>query len=270
MGDGTEDSTLQVAVERAREAYRSRAATDTLAAFDVAYEATAAVARLNAAENSDDDESGQVVEAPESAVAAFDASEAWLRATEALQDTIKNAEAAQRARDDAAAAAAVTGAATNEAEDAATAIYRAALGDGDWKALINDARARVAVALAGAEAAESAATQALKAAATAREAARAAQAAAEASSAARAVAEQSGATEGLDAYSDIGTGPFRVVSDADFTASSANIVASPTTTDVMHAAQAVEDAAWYVARISADLDSDGVTAFKESLQESCG
>ena len=118
-------------------------------------------------------------------------------------------------------------------------------------------------------AAESAATQARQAAATATEAARAALAAAEASASARAVAQQSGATEGADAYWEIGVGPLSVASDVNFTASSANFAASPTTSDVIRAAQAVKDAAWYVARISADLDTDAVTAFRESLQESC-
>lgn len=268
LGDDTEDSTLMVAIGRARDAHRSQAAADTLAAFDVAHEATAAVARLNATENSDD-ESGQPGEAPESDAAAFEASEAWLKATEALQDTIKHAEAAQRARDDAAAAAAVTRAATSEAQDAASAIYHAAVDDGDWKALISDAQAQVAVAVAGAETAASAATQALQAAATAAEAARAALATAEASASARAVANQSGATVGADAYWSIGAGPLSVASDADFSAHSANSVASPTTSDVIRSAQAVEDAAWYVARIAADLDTNAVTAFKESLQESC-
>ena len=64
LGDDTEDSTLQVAIERAREAYRSQASTGTLAAFDVAHEATATVARLKAAEDSSDEETDHAVEGP--------------------------------------------------------------------------------------------------------------------------------------------------------------------------------------------------------------
>ena len=272
LGRGLEDATLQVALERAFEAYRSIAAADTVAAFDLAHEATENAMHLYAVAYSDSDEPAPPVEAPESESVAFDASEAWLRATEALQDTIKRAETAERAKDEAAAATAASRAAKTEAEDAAWAIYSAAQDDGDWEALIRDAHTNMAVALSGAEAVEGFATQALKAAAVATEAARAARAAARASSAAVAVAEQSGATEGADAYadaySDMGAPPGIVVFGADISARLADAIAAPAS-HVVRAAEAVEDAAWYVARISADLDSNGVTAFKESLQESC-
>ena len=257
-----------MALERAFEAYRSIAAADTVAAFDLAHEATENAMHLYAVAYSDSDEPAPPVEAPESESVAFDASEAWLRATEALQDTIKGAETAERAKDEAAAATAASRAAKTEAEDAAWAIYSAAQDDGDWEALIRDAHTNMAVALSGAEAVEGFTTQALQAAAAATEAARAARAAAEASSAARAVAEQSGATEGADAYWDMGPAPFSVVFDADISAGLADAIAAPAS-HVVRAAEAVEDAAWYVARISADLDSSGVTAFKESLRQSC-
>ena len=67
----------------------------------------------------------------------------------------------------------------------------------------------------------------------------------------------------------MGTVPFSVVFDAEISARLADATASPTASHVVRAAEAVEDAAWYVARISADLDSNGVTALKESLRQSC-
>ena len=66
----------------------------------------------------------------------------------------------------------------------------------------------------------------------------------------------------------MGAAPGIVVFNADISAGLADAIAAPAS-HVVRAAEAVEDAAWYVARISADLDSNGVTAFKESLQQSC-
>ena len=124
LGGGLEDATLQVAIERAREAYRASAAPHTLAAFDLAYEATETVARLSAAERSEGGRGRQAVEALESEPVAFEASEAWLRAAESLLDAAEAAKDAESASDDAAAAVEVSRAA--EAEAAAWAIYRAA------------------------------------------------------------------------------------------------------------------------------------------------
>ena len=194
LGGGLEDSTLQVAIERAREAFRTGAAPHTLAALDLAHEATEIVARSSADERSEGDQSGRAAEVPEPDPVPFDASEAWLRATQALRDVPNGVSDAESASDDASAAAAAAQAATNQAEDAAWAIYSAAFFDGGWEALIGDIEAHLAAALSGAEAASS---------------------------------------------------------------------------NVAEAARAVEGAAWYVARISADLDSSGVAPFKESLQQSC-
>ena len=200
LGGGLEDSTLQVAIERAREAFRAGAAPHTLAALDLAYEATEIVARSSADERSEGDQSGQAAEVPEPDPVPFDASEAWLRATQALRHAPNGVSDAESASDDASAAAAAAQAATNQTEDAAWAIYRAAFFDGGWEALIGDIEAHLAAALSGAEAAEEFAMQALEAQASTAAAAQAVRAAEEASAAAGTAAEQSGATQGADAY----------------------------------------------------------------------
>ena len=269
-GGGLEDSTLQVAIERAREAFRAGAAPHTLAALDLAYEATETVARSSAEERSEGDQSAPAVEAPEPEAVPFDASEAWLRATEALQDALNGVLDTESANDDASAAAAAAQAAKNEAKDAARAIYRAAFFDGVWEALIGDIEAHLAAVLSGAEAAEEFAMQALEALAAAASAAEAVRVAEEASAAARDVAEQSGATRGAAAYRELRSQaqlPSRFY--ADLSADLAAYTARSINGYVTEAARAVEDAAWYVARISADLDSSGGAAFKESLQQSC-
>ena len=57
--------------------------------------------------------------------------------------------------------------------------------------------------------------------------------------------------------------------DAQMWARVAAASADPTTRDVVEAARAAQHAAWHVARIAADIDADGVSAFRQSLQESC-
>ena len=270
LGGGLEDSTLQVAIERAREAYRANAAPHTLAALDYAHEATEMAARSSTDERSGGDQSGPAVEASEPDPVPFDASEAWLRATEALQDALNGVEDAEIASDDTSRAAAAAQAAKNEAEDAAWAIYRAAFFDGEWEALILDVEAHLAEVQSGAEAAEEFAMQALEAQAAAAAAAQAVRVAEEASAIARAIAEQAGATRGADAYWELRSEaqlPARYYADLSADIAAATAMSIPS--NVTEAAHAVEEAAWYVARISADLDTSAVAAFKESLQQSC-
>ncbi len=270
LGGGLEDSTLQVAIERAREAYRANAAPHTLAAFDYAHEATEAAAHSSTDERSGGDQSGPAVEASEPDPVPFDASEAWLRATEALQDALNGVEDADIASHDTSRAAAAAQAAKNEAEDAAWAIYRAAFFDGEWEALIRDIEAHLAAARSGAQDAEEFAMQALEAQAAASGAAEAVRVAEEASAAARAIAEQTGATQGADAYWELRSEaqlPARYYADLEADVAAATAMSVPG--NVTAAARAVEEAAWYVARISADLDISAVAAFKESLQQSC-
>ena len=270
LGGGLEDSTSQVAIERAREAYRAHAASHTLAALDYAPEATEAAARSSTDGRSEGDQSGPAVEVPEPDAVPFDASEAWLRAAEALQDALNGVEDAQIASDDTSKAAAATQAAKNEAEDAAWAIYRAAFFDGEWEALIRDVEAHLAAARSGARAAEEFAMQALQAQSAAAAAAQAVRAAEEASAAARAIAEQADATRGADAYWEMRSQaqlPARYYADLSADVAAATAMSIPR--NVTEAARAVEEAAWYVARISADLDTSAVVAFKESLQQSC-
>ena len=198
------------------------------------------------------------------------ASEAWLRATEALQDALNGVEDAEIASDDTSRAAAAARAAKNEAEDAAWAIYRAAFFDGEWEALIRDVEAHLAAARLGAEAAEEFAMQALETQAAATAAAQAVRVAEEASAAARAIAEQAGATRGANAYWELRSEaqlPARYYADLEADVAAATAMSIPR--NVTDAARAVEEAAWYVARISADLDTSAVAAFKESLQQSC-
>ena len=79
-----------------------------------------------------------------------------------------------------------------------------------------------------------------------------------------------GATRGADAYWEMRSGaqlPARYY--ADLSADGAAVTAMSIPNYVTDAARAVEEAAWYVARIAADLDSSAVAAFKESLQQSC-
>ena len=123
LGGGVEDSTLQVALDRAFDAYRAGAAADTVAAFDFAYEATETAARLYAVAYSDSDEPAPPVEAPESEAAPLEASGAWFKATEALQDAIEAAKDAEDAQHATSAAAAAVSAARGDAENAARAIY---------------------------------------------------------------------------------------------------------------------------------------------------
>ena len=198
LGGGVEDSTLQVALDRAFEAYRVAASADAVASFDFAHEATETAAQLTAVAYSDSDEAAQVVEAPESEEAPLEVSEAWYRATEALHDAVETAQDAEDAQEATSAAALAAQAAAGDAEDAAWAIYRAAQGDGDWESITADTRAHVAAARSAAEAAAGFATDAFDAQTAAEAAAEAARIAAVASEAARALAEQHGATEGAE------------------------------------------------------------------------
>ena len=270
LGGEVEDSTLQVALDRGFEAYRVAAAADTVAAFDFAHEATETAARLTVAAYSDSDEPDRGVEAPESAAAPLDSSQAWFKATEALHDAVRAAEDAEAAKDASSAAVASARAAAGDAKDAAWAIYLAAQGDGDWEAITADTQAHVTAARSAAEATASFATDAVTAAEAAAEAARIAVLASEA---ARALAEQSGTTEGAEAYwdmrRDLSSEGLSPRYDAAFSASVA--AASVGTVDVIvaNAATAVADAAWRAGQVFASIDRQGVAAFKESLQESC-
>ena len=276
LGGGVEDTTLQVALERAFEAYRAGAASHTLASFGLAHDATDTATRLHAAAYSDSDESTQVVEATESdaapsEAAPLDASEAWLRATEAFEDILEAAEDAEDAQKATSAAAAAARVAVTEARDAARAIYRsAAQADGGWEAIATDIKAHSMAALSAVEATAGFAAEIVEAHAEAEAAAQAAKIAAQASAAARTLAEQSGATEGAQAYWDIRReSPRGRLYDAEFAASVAAATAFPADTLVAEAAKAAEEAAWRAARVSADIDAGGVAAFKDSLQESC-
>ena len=267
---GLENSTLQVAIERARDAYRANAAPHTLAALDDAHRATETAAHTSIDERSDSEQSAPAVDSPEPDPAPFDASEAWLRATEALQEALNGVEDSQVASDDTSRAVAAARAAWNEAEDAAWAIYRAAFFDGEWEALIRDVEAHLAAAQSGTDVAEEFAIQALEAQAAAAAAARAVRAAEEASAAARTVAEQAGVTRGADAYWEMRSEAQLPASYyADLSADVAAATAMSVSSNGTDRAGAVEEAASYVARISADLDASAVAAFKQSLQQSC-
>ena len=167
------------------------------------------------------------------------------------------------------AAAAGSRGAASAARDAASQTYRAARRDGDWEALISDFEAQLAAARSGVQAAEGFAVEAFEAAAAAEAALEAVRAAEQASAAARAIANDSGATKGKQAYRDMPTKAPQARIDAELRVSFAAVYASPTARDVVDAAQAAQKAAWYVARISADIDAGGVAAFRRSLQESC-
>lgn len=273
LGGGVEDSTLQVALDRAFEAYRVAASADTVAAFDFAHEATETAARLTAAAYSDSDEPAQAVEAPEPEPAPLDASQAWFKATEALQDAVEAAQDAEAARDATGTAASAAQAAAGDARDAAWAIYRAAQADGDWEAITTDTQAHVAAARSGAEAAASFAIEAADAQTATEAAAEAARIAVQAREAARALAEQHGTTAGADAYTEAfrdmrskGQSPQH---DAAFSARRAAAIVLPIDRYVANAATAVADAAWRAGQVFASVDHRGVAAFKESLQQSC-
>ena len=269
LGGGVEDSTLQVALDRAFEAYRAGAAADTVTAFDFAYEATETAARLYAVAYSDSDEPAPPVEAPESEAAPLEASGAWFQATEALQDAIEAAKDAEDAQHATSAAAAAVSAARGDAEDAAWAIYRAAQADGDWEAIASDARAHLEAARSAAEAAAGFAIEAFDAQAATEAAAEAARVAVRASEAARALAEQSGETEGAEAYRGTRSQGLAARHDADYSASVAAAITGSTNGTVARAATAVAGAAWHAGRVFAGVDHRAVAAFRESLQESC-
>ena len=202
LGGGVEDSTLQVALDRASQAYRVAASADTVAAFDFAHEATETAAQLTAVAYSDSGEPAQGVVAPEPEAAPLEVSEAWFRATEALHDAVETAQDAEDAKDATSAAASAAQAAAGDARDAAWAIYRAAQADGDWESIVTDTQAHVAAARSAAEAVAGFATDAVDAHAAAEAAAEAARIAVQAREAARALAEQHGISEGADAYTE--------------------------------------------------------------------
>ena len=273
LGGGAEDSTLQVALDRAFEAYRVAASADTVAAFDFAHEATETAARLTAAAYSDIDEPAQGAEAPEPEPAPLDPSEAWLKAAEALQDAVEAAQDAEDAKDATGTAASAAQAAAGDAKDAARAIYRSAQADGDWQAMTADTRAHVAAARSAAEAAAGFAIEAIDAQTATEAAAEAARIAVQAREAARALAEQHGTTEGADAYTEAfrdmrskGQSPQH---DAAFSVRIAAAIVLPVDRYVANAATAVADAAWRAGQVFASVDHRGVAAFKESLQQSC-
>ena len=264
-----EDATLQVARERAVEAFRAGAAADTLAAIDLAYEATETAAHLSAAALSDVDESDQPVEAPDSGASLFEASEGWLVATEALQDAVEAAEEAEDARKAASAAVKAARAAVGDAEGSAIAIYEAAHADGNWVAMITDVEVHMTTARSAAEDAGDFSEQAFEAQVAAQVAAEAARAAAQDSATARALAEQIGATKGKQAYWDMPIRARWARIDAEREASRAARIAGSPTRTAADAAQAIEEAAWHAARIVAAVDVQAVSAFRQSLQESC-
>ena len=267
-GGGVEDATLQVALDRAVEAYRAGAAADTVAAFDFAHEATETATRVSAVANSDSDEPAQAVEAPESESAPLDASRGWFKATEALHDAVEAAKDAEDAADATMAAVAAARTAAGDAEDAARAISRAAQGDGDWEAMTTDIQAHLTAARSAAETTASFTVEAFDARIATEAAAEAARTAVRASEAARALAQQSGATEGAEAYWDMGARGLSARQDAEYRASVAASIVGPTDGYVVQAAT-VEEAAWHAAQVFASVDDRGVAAFKESLQKSC-
>ena len=267
--DYGDDPTLQVAIDRAFEAFSSSAGADTLAAFDAAHQATETVELVRGIERSGGDEPVKVVEAPEPEPAVFDSSQGWLMAIEAVREALEAAADAKDASDAAAAATNASRRAVGDADDAASQLYFAARRDGDWEILIGDFEAQLAAARSGMQAAEDFTAEAYEAVAAAEAAAEAARAAEEAAAAARALANQSGATEGEQAYRDMPTKAPQARIDARLWANTAAVSASLTSRDVINATQAAQKAAWYVARISAEIDADGVAAFRQSLQHSC-
>ena len=267
--DYSDDATLQVAIERAFEAFSSNAGADTLAAFDAAHEATETLELAKSIKRSGGDEPVEAVEAPEPEPAVFDASQGWLIAIEAVEEALEAAADAKDASDAAAAATNASRRAVGDADDAASQIYFAARRDGDWEALIGDFEAQLAAARSAMQAAEDFTAEAYEAVAAAEAAAEAARAAEEAAASARALADQSGATEGEQAYWDMHIKAPQAPIDARLWANTAAVSASLTSRDVINAAQAAHKAAWYVARISAEIDADGVAAFRQSLQQSC-
>ena len=267
--DYGDDATLQVAIERAFEAFSSNAGADTLAAFDTAHEATEALEIAKSIKRSGGDEPVEAVEVPEPEPAVFDASQGWLMAIEAVEEALEAAADAKDASDAAAAATNASRGAVGDADDAASQIYFAARRDGDWETLIGDFEAQLAAARSGMQAAEYFTAEAYEAVAAAEAAAEATRAAEEAAAAARALANQSGATDGEQAYWDMHIKAPQAPIDARLWADMAAVSASLTSRDVIDAAQAAQKAAWYVARISAGIDAGGVAAFRQSLQQSC-
>ena len=166
--DYGDDATLQVAIERAFEAFSSNAGADTLAAFDAAREATATLELVRGVERSGGDEPVEAVEIPEPEPAVFDASQGWLMAIEAVEEALEAAADAENAMDAAAVAADASRGAVSDAKDAASEIYGTArLVDGDWESLIGDFKAQSAAARSGVQAAERFTTEAFEAAAAA-------------------------------------------------------------------------------------------------------
>ncbi len=266
---GPHDATLQVALERAFEAFLASAGADTLAVLDLAQKATETAQQPRSAAGSEDEEPNPSAEVAESEPASVDPSEAWFRATEALEDAIKAAEEAAAADDAAKAAAAASHDAVADAKDAAWAISRATEFDGVWEAMIADIDFHLKTALSAVRTAEDSEREALEAQAAAAAAAAVAVTAAEASEAARAVAEQSGSTEGDQAYWDVYAKAPAPQRDAEYSVYATGASAGTATRNVAAAATAAASAARHAAQFFAGVDAQGVAAFKESLQQSC-
>ncbi|MYA16788.1 MAG: hypothetical protein F4Z28_08465 [Gammaproteobacteria bacterium] len=263
------DATLQVALERAFEAFLASAGADTLAVLDLAQKATETAQQPRPARPSEDEESNPSAEVAESEPAPVDPSEAWFEATEALEDAIKAAEKAAVANDAAEASAAASHNAVADAKDAAWAIVRATELDGVWEAMIADIDSHLQTALSAVRTGEDSEREALAAQAAAAAAAAAAVTAAEASEAARAIAEQSGSTEGAQAYWDAYAKASAPQRDARYSAYATGASAGTATRNVAAAATAAASAARHAAQFFAGVDAQGVAAFKESLQQSC-
>ena len=242
VGDPS-DVTLQVALERAFEAFLASAGADTLAVLDLAQKATEIAQQPRPAARSEDEESNPSAEVAESESASVDPSEAWLKATEAFEDAIKAAEEAAAADDAAQAAAAASHDAVWDAKEAATTISRATEFDGVWEAMIADIDSHLKTALSAVRTAEDSEREALEAQAAAAAAAAAAVIAAEASEAARAVAEQSGSTEGDQAYWDAYARVSAPQRDAGYSAYATGASAGTATRNVAAAAGAAASAA---------------------------
>ena len=268
VGDPS-DTTLQVALERAFEAFLASAGADTLAVFDLAQKATETVQKPRPAARLEGEESNPSAEAAESEPAPVDSSEAWFKATEAFERAIEAAEEAAAADDAVKAAVAASQNPVADAKDAAWAIPRATEFDGVWEAMTADVDSHLKTALSAVQAAENFEREAYEAQAAAAAAAADALAAAEASAAARAVAEQGGATEGAEAYWDASARVPVPQRDAEYAARGAAASAGTVTRNVSDAAGAAAGAARSAARFFAGVDAEGVAAFKRSLQQSC-
>ena len=263
--DYSDDEELTAAIARGRSAFELYASPRTMAALEVARDASKAPERLRQraeeARNSYAERTAHAVARWEPVTFPPDTTEAWLRAGMALEGLIQAAQIRQDAEEALITASVRVSEALGTygpAYDPAQAIYDTALSSGDWETMMHDIETALATARVAARRAEEYAITRVELDATSEgliEAGRAAERTHETASDTTAEDTVTGADK---AYLDFLGG--RGVAVAP------RIHVHVPVDDVI---RNFEKAAWNAARIAVGIDTEGTAAFRDSIQESC-